>query len=820
MLLSKKNRQIIDCQDSYYFRKQQKKRRYKWLKLSALAFIITLLALFFAPFALSNPVNSNKANINESATRDNALISGPQLIFDHPHPAMRATLPIDIEANIEINGLVAYAEIKQTFINPHAIALEGKYQFPLPENSAVKHLMIKVGDTEIIGEIMEKKAAKAVYQQAKRQGKKASLVEQHRPNLFTNKIANIPAQSTVVVTLKFIMPVTFSHGDFNLRLPLAMTQRYQPNAVNQPENNQATNSEKIDRESPRTPNSFEHNPSALYSQSPQRIQQADQAFKQQLKHQLNHQLKHPFMHMAKNSGVQSNSNLPEPFSMADNSSAYVGNRAVAKSQSSINIALNSGIPISTIASNSHVIKTRALNSEQNAYLITLNKTQVVSDKSFDLRWKLLASDKPQVSSFSQEVAGEHYTLLTFFPPESAKAEVIARDIIFIVDTSGSMQGGSMAQAKASLQLAILQLNAKDSFNIIAFDNETELLFSNTKMASKQHISDAQHFIERLSADGGTQMYQPLSNALMMKKAAKQSAKALRQIVFITDGAVANEFELMQLLNHSQDSLKGTVHGDFRLYTVGIGAAPNGYFMKKAAQFGRGSYVFIQNQNEVQQKMTHFMTKISQPAISNINLVLDSQVHQLVEVYPKKIPDLYFGEPLQVALKSDFPITSVQLTGETASADWYQQLIVNDGTTLTGSSSKGISSLWARRKIESLVDSLVVGANRELVKSEVIATSLTHQIISPYTSFIAVEKQVDFSSLKGKDALKNNKAIQAHESLMVAMPQTALGWQLQFLVGIALLLFANLSRIAELGNKRLKLLGISSNCCSGFGEKHD
>jgi len=727
MFTSKKNLQLIDYKDSYYYRKQRNKRRNKWLKLSLFLVIVIVLTLVFIPFAQSHPLYLEKEIKN-----NNALIHGPQLLFDHPNPAMRATLPIDIEANIEINGLVAYAEIKQTFINPHGIALEGKYQFPLPENSAVKQLIIKMGDKEIVGEIMEKKSAKALYQKVKKQGQKASLLEQYRPNLFTNKIANIPAQSIVVVTLKFIMPVSFDNGKFNLTLPLAMTPRYQPKS---------------------------------YKQS------ADE------------HLEISSLHSPEHFSNQADKRLADPFNISNSSSSYTHVTSVAKSQSSINISLNSGIPITAIFSDSHKIKSRALNSTQNDYLITLNKTHVVSDKNFQLSWQLLASNQPQVSSFTQEVSGEYYTLLTFFPPKTEAAKIISRDIIFIIDTSGSMQGSSMEQAKSSLQLAVLQLNAKDSFNIISFDDEAQLLFPITQMASAENIKKSLEFIEDLSADGGTEMYRPLSNALMMKKNEMQSVKAIRQIVFITDGAVANELELMQLLN--------TAQGSFRLYTVGIGAAPNGYFMKKAAQFGRGSYVFIQNQNEVQDKMNHFMTKISQPAISNIKLTLDSQIHQQVDVYPKKIPDLYFGEPLQIALKSQLPITSVQLAGESVSAPWYQQLIINDS-----SSSRGISSIWARRKIESLLDSLVVGANKDQVKSQVIETSLNHQIISPYTSFIAIEKQPKDSSLFAKNDLSaphksKSNVIQSHESLMVAMPQTAIGWQLQLLIGLALLLLAKI-----------------------------
>ncbi len=743
MFIAKKNRQLIDYQNSYYCQLQRKKRRYKWLKFSLVLLIIIVLSFVLIPFAQSK--QAHLENINN----ENPLIHGPQLQFKHPTVVSSATFPVDIQANIEINGLVAYAEIKQTFINPYSIALEGKYQFPLPENSAVKQLKVKIGDREIMGEIKEKKIAKKLYQQAKKQGKKASLVEQKRPNLFSNKIANIPAQSSVIVTLKLVIPITFSADKFNLRLPLAMTEKYHPQSA--------------------------------VSSSKQSIKPSnDNLYNRSYKQSLNQ--------------------LPKPVSITTADFPSTGLQAIAKSQSSINITLNSGVPITSIISNSHKIHSRSLNSEQNAYFITLNKAHVISDKSFVLTWQLIANEHPQISSFTQEVSGEHYTLLTIFPPKAEAAQILARDIIFIIDTSGSMQGGSMEQAKASLQLALLQLNDKDSFNIIAFDNESELLFPITQMASEKTLNKAQNFIDNLSADGGTEMYRPLSNALMMKRAAKQSKKAIRQIVFVTDGAVANEFELMQLINSAQ--------GDFRLYTVGIGAAPNGYFMKKAAQFGRGSYVFIQKHNEVQQKMTNFMNKISQPALTNIKVILDNQTHQQGEFYPKRIPDLYFGEPLQIALKSQVPINSVQLTGETVSDSFYKQLIINNHQE-----SKGISLLWARRKIEDLLDSLVIGANKEQVRNQVIATSLTHQIMSPYTSFIAIEKQHELAPLLAKNNLSarkradnakaKNSAMQTHQSLLVAMPQTSIGWQLQFIIGIALLLLVKVINVVELTTRYIK-----------------
>ncbi|ASP48684.1 marine proteobacterial sortase target protein [Cognaticolwellia beringensis] len=704
MFNSNKKLIFVDYQDSYFYQQKRKKQRRKWFKFILLLVLVTALTAVIVPLARANNLD-NELGKQAAFSAKNGLIHGPQLIFLHPENTKKVALPIDITANIEINGLVAYTQIKQVFINPYDIELEGKYQFPLPEKSAIKHLTVKVADKEIIGQIMEKETAKKVFKRAKKQGKKASLVQQQRPNLFTNNIANIPPKSTVVVTLEFIMPVTFSQNSFNLKLPLAITARYQS------DNDQKSPAEK-------------------------------------------------------------NSEFMPPMA-----------KMLANSEASINIALNAGASIASIKSHSHKIKTKTLTNEQSSYLITLSHDQMQANRDFDLNWQLQASEKPQVSSFSEQVGSEYFTLLTFFPPSVEQTTTLARDIIFIIDTSGSMQGNSMIQAKASLQEAILKLSTKDSFNIIAFDDSVALLFPETNMASERNISQAQQFIKSLQADGGTEMYRPLSQALVMAKDHQQTAKAIRQVVFITDGAVANEFELMQLLDGAQRN--------FRLFTVGIGAAPNGYFMKKAAQFGRGSYVFIQNNADVQSQMSALMTKINHPAITNIELMFDNQVHQEVDVYPKKIADLYFGEPMQVTVKSKLPITSVQVMGDTAESPWYQQLIIDDSQ-----SSRGISTLWARRKIEDLLDSLVTGANKEQVKAQVISTSITHQTLSPYTSFIAVEKRPELIPLTAQNSTSGAKRkistlAKAHENLMVAMPKTALGWHQQLLIGLFLMLLAPL-----------------------------
>lgn len=695
VLINRKKRQLINDPNSYFYQQQRKKSRNKIIKT---AFIVMLLSILVAA-----SIKTYAAGVDAIENDINTHVNGPRLVLSHDDFSSTTTLPVDIKANVSISGLIAYTELTQVFINPYAATLEGSYQFPLPENSAVQHLSIKIGDKEIVGKIMEKQTARKRFKQAKKQGKKASLVEQKRANIFSNTIANIPPQSHIRVTIKIIMPVEFSHGLFDFRLPLAITKRYHPN-------------------------NYQHSPA-----------------------ESQHKLSSP---------------MP---------------KAIAPSQASINVALNAGVPISTISSTSHHITSQAQNNELSDYLVTLNKGKTLANRDFQLSWQLANTKSTQVSSFSEQINNEYFTLLTFFPSQQQSTNHFARDIIFIIDTSGSMQGHSIEQAKLSLKQALRRLSKQDSFNIIAFESNAYHLFKKTQMVTDSSITRALEFVDALTADGGTEMFRPLSSALMMKKNDDQTQSAIRQLVFITDGAVANEFELMKLLNKTTNN--------FRLFTVGIGSAPNGYFMKKAAQFGRGSYVFIQNTHEVEHKISTLMAKISQPSIKDILLNLDRKTHQNLEVFPQKLPDLYAGEPLQVAIKSQLPIDTIELKGNANNDIWQHQIFIDDNKA-----APGISTLWAREKIEDLLDTLVIGADKNKVKQDVIQTSIAHQIISPYTSFLAIEQAIQQKTLLAKQQRKQspkalNQLMQAHETLLIAMPKTALGWQQQLIFGFALMLLA-------------------------------
>jgi len=598
------------------------------------------------------------------------------------------------QVHFDINGLIATATLTQSFINQTGANMNGTYAFPLPNNAAVNYLKIEIGERIIEGKIMDRQQAKKVFQQAKSQGKKASLVEQQRPNIFTNSIANIAANEQITVTLKYTQTVNYQDGHFSLRFPMTITERYNPQPLNR----------------------SQHTLESATSHYPL--------------------------------------SLPETLT----------------GKMRISAQLNAGIALDKLISPSHPLPVKVLNSAATsddektrlAHSHRIALKQVDMDRDFILTWYPKPSATPQLSVFNERINNEQYTLLMLMPPTVELPHAIARDVTFIIDTSGSMQGASIEQAKQSLLFGLATLSPQDSFNIIAFESSATALFPQTKMASSQAISQAKSFVANLSADGGTEMVAPLSQALAMPMSNDQKPETMRQIIFITDGAVSNEQALFQLIAETQKLP--------RIFTVGIGAAPNGYFMRKAAQFGRGSYSYISDVNQVSDKMSALIAKISQPVLRDLSL----QFHPLhlgnIEQFPKKLPDIYANEPLLLSFKSSQQPSSVELFGETPLSSWHQEIFLKNS-----SSNTGIATVWARAKIEDLLDSILTGANTDSFKQQVIQTSLNHQVMSPYTSFIAVEQAPLFTAKVDNQSL-----------IAIKAPQTALGWQMKLLLGLLIL----------------------------------
>ncbi len=377
---------------------------------------------------------------------------------------------------------------------------------------------------------------------------------------------------------------------------------------------------------------------------------------------------------------------------------------------SLRVSLEAGVPVQKVESAYHRIGVRK--SGETRHQITL-AGENFANRDFELAWTLAPGREPAAALFTEKKGDRHYGLLMVVPPaQERRGPALPREAIFVIDTSGSMHGASIAQAREALELAIRRLSPADRFNVIEFNSTARALFGEARPADAGNIDNAVRWVRELRAQGGTEMAKALDLALD----GKAHEGRIRQIVFLTDGAVGNEDRLLRMIRERL--------GDSRLFTVGIGSAPNSHFMSKAAQFGAGSFTYIGRIEEVKDRMNALFSKLESPVLKG--LTVDWGASKGVEAWPRAVPDLYLGEPVMVLFSADSVADEIKVAG-----------LVARNTPLA--EAGGLGTLWAREKISHLMDALRGGTPEEEVRPGVLKLALDHHLVSKYTSLVAVDK---------------------------------------------------------------------------------
>lgn len=640
---------------------------------------------------------------------------------------LEAALLMDTQVFGDISGMVATISVAQTFKNTRDEWVNGRYVFPLPEGAAVDSLELLIGDRVIKGQVKEKAAARKTFEKAKQAGKKAGLLEQHRPNIFSISIANIPPHEKVVAKLSYVDLVRYENEEFSVRFPTTLTPRYIPGAPIKLGEDTQRELEKVLTSSIKT----EIDASSGWASNTHQVEDATEITPRQ------------------------------QYVFEDTSTHYF----------SVNVSLDAGMPLQRVESSSHPVLVKP--SEQNTVEIFLANGKAELNRDLVLRWTPKVGNTPTAAFFNHHGKDAEYAMLMLMPPKAPATLSIPRDVTFIVDSSGSMAGESMQQARQALQEGLSYLTGNDRFNIIEFNSSFTSLFKQGESVNNETRELARDFISNLQADGGTEMMGALSFALNQSS----NAAFLRQIVFITDGSVGNE---RSLFAHIRKNL-----GNARLFTVGIGSSPNSYFMSKAADFGRGSYTYISDVSKVRQKMQGLFEKITSPMMRNIEIDWGKKVEQ----YPANIPDLYKGEPVMVVVKSDSFPSSVDLSGDMLSVPWRQKMMLSKQAE---TNVDHIGTIWARRKIASLMDRWTMGELSEAqIKPQIITLGIAHNIVSKFTSFVAVEEKI--SRPEGESASNQSVANRMPKGSAMPTPQTATPATLLSLLGLLMILLGFVSR---------------------------
>jgi Ca-activated chloride channel family protein len=239
--------------------------------------------------------------------------------------------------------------------------------------------------------------------------------------------------------------------------------------------------------------------------------------------------------------------------------------------------------------------------------------------------------------------------------------------------------------------------------------------------------------------------------------------------------VGNEAELLQMVAQQL--------GNSRMFTVAIGHAPNSWFMRKAAEIGRGSYVHIGKPEEVGQQMSALWGRIQFPALTDICV----DWGDAAEFYPEIIPDLYAGEPLWLLARLPTEPGMIGLCGNLNGLEW--DLSINGWDAVTGGpGGDNLAKLWARKKIEALEDSLMFGADPELTRLEITGLALDHGLLTRHTSLVAVDK-TPRRNIGDSLALTDIPGLLPGTTQLAGYPKTATGWLAQLLLSVFVLLLA-------------------------------
>ncbi|MGH6816652.1 MAG: VIT and vWA domain-containing protein [Hyphomicrobiaceae bacterium] len=587
------------------------------------------------------------------------------------------------DITVDIAGDLAAVTVEQTFINPTDGPLNATYLFPLNEHAAVHAMEMRVGNEMVVAEIQRREAARQTFEHAKREGKAAALLEQHRPNMFTQNVANLMPGEPIKVTLKYVHPVPRVDGAYELVVPLVVGPRYIP------------------RETPLL--------------TARRIADADAV--------------RPEPEPPAPMGTWSFGPVPQYPDVA----GLTIPKTIDADRVSIRVNLQAGVPIAAVASSTHAV---TVTGEERSRTLTLAEGRIVDNRDFVATYRL-AGHGVQAGVMAHRESGEGTLALTIEPPAQIDAgDVTPREIVFVLDTSGSMSGFPIEASKKFMRHALAALRPSDYFRIVRFSNNAREFSSTPLRATPENLAQGRRFVEHLSADGGTEVVPALRLAFGMR----QTPGTHRLIVFLSDGYVGNEAEILQMVAANI--------GEARTYVLGVGTAVNRYLLAEMAHQGRGlARIVDPTDAKVDETAVAFAAKLSTTAMTD--LAIDWGDLKVADVVPAALPDLFAGDAIRIhaRFRASGPFT-VKVKGRINGRQAALPVQIDLPAGSTGEQTRAIPIAWARAEIGEQMRHLMMpqhmrpGRRSEAdIEQRVTTLGLSHSLATQWTSFVAVSKRI-------------------------------------------------------------------------------
>jgi Ca-activated chloride channel family protein len=570
-----------------------------------------------------------------------------------------AVLPLrHTEVKAQIVGVMSAVQVTQHFRNPYGKPIEAIYVFPLPHRAAVHAMTMRLGKRVITAEIKKRDEARAVYERAKRQGKTASLLEQERPNIFTQSVANILPGEQIRVALSYVEELVPTEGEYPFVFPMVVGPRYVGDAGSGA--GSAPGSGPV-KDAPRI------TPPAL------------------------------------DPGTRSGHDV------------------------SVSLELSTGVPLSDLRSPTHRV---SISQEANDLaLVKLDQADRIPNRDFVVKYRLTGS-RPQATLLANhDQRGGHFLLLLQPPRRVTNADTAPKEFFFVVDTSGSMSGVPLARMKKAARLCLASLRPKDTFQIIRFSTDAELFATTPSPPTPQAVGRALSFIDTLASGGGTDFASALSLAL---KSGRDPRRA-RVVLFMSDGLIGHEAEILRYVRENRAGAN--------LFALGIGASVNRFMIDGLARIGQGEPFVLLNSEPEDVLIKRFFELVSRPALTSIQV--DWGRLAVSEVTPQQPADLFADRPIVLAGRfAKGGRGEVTLRGYLAGSRFEQKIKVALPDAAIAGSRPALSYLWARRRIDELMDLHDTDPDQRGEAQEKVTTlALAYSLMSKFTSFVAVDRSV-------------------------------------------------------------------------------
>jgi Ca-activated chloride channel family protein len=551
-------------------------------------------------------------------------------------------------ANVEIAGVIANVKVTQVYKNEGKNALEAVYIFPASTRAAVYDMKMTIGERTIQALIMERDQARRDYEQAKREGKSASLLEQQRPNVFQMNVANIMPGDEIKVELFYTEMLIPEKGVYEFVYPTVVGPRYS----NKPEKDASP---------------------------------ADRW-------------------------------VANPYTTQGKKAMYTFD---------LKVALNAGMPVKDITCNSHETEI-TYKGASNAVISLKKGNEQEGNRDFILKYRL-KGDRIQSGILLFEGKDENFFLAMIQPPSRITPDQIPpREYVFILDVSGSMNGFPMDISKKLMHNLLKNLRPTDRFNVVLFAGASSLLSETSLPVNEANIQKAVSLIDRQQGGGSTELVPALKKALALKGVEGYA----RTFVIATDGYVDVEKETFDLIRSNL--------GNASFFAFGIGTAVNRYIIEGMARVGNGEPFIIEQPEKAEVMAERLREYIQTPVLTNIKVTFPG--FSVYDAEPVAVPSLYADRPLLIYGKyRGKPSGKIEITGKTGEGNFTRILDMN--TQKASSENLALKYLWARNRIMLLDDYGRVPGDFENTKKEVLNLGLKYNLLTAYTSFIAIDSEV-------------------------------------------------------------------------------